>query len=595
MRVGDVFPTLRTSLLPVMVIAMSEAFSSWSPFGVVSHVVLAGPALALFFLGLKLMVLRLRVALWFRLRWGPPPSQIAPPEPSMNTDGGEGPDAREREERLEAELARQRAEWRARFWGPAVAATILDLAHRGYLHISRDARHGLLVQRTAKPVEEPLVRHETTVLDLISAETATGPLPADVLLTEAQPDGEKWHDWVTADALRRPRQYQRLVTKLWVASALFGLTYAMINGLIEADFWDAPEVRTEETVNSPYQAWFIGFFSGALLTAVVTGVFYAWTSGWRRSLHHAQLKRTTRAIDAEPALATATADEIERFGIALVYAAALGRAPAAVAPFTRAAASSTGSWTSRGGTPRFVTIDQPATSTSPDVDIAGSETVVGHVLRSWTDSSGMWVALDDGRGDRTPARPIGDLVGPLPRRHARVRLTRHGGQTTWAVSTLEHAPGPPVAWVALRDVLSIAELERLLPGGKAKSNGWGRWVVRHPQSPTVLIRVSLWASRRPPGRLLLALGGRRQKEPARHQPTPGTADVAGRHHAVVRVGDVTALVLAIDRHRTDRQDTIAALVWLIAARLGAPVGDPPPALTGPAGAEEDRPSAASPS
>ncbi|WP_235498269.1 DUF2207 domain-containing protein [Frankia sp. R43] len=590
---------------------MSEAFSSWSPFGVVSHVVLAGPALALFVLGLKLMALRLRLVLWFRLRWGPPPSQIAPPEPSMNTDGGEGSEAREREERLEAELARRRAEWRDSFWGPAVAATVLDLARRGYLHISRDARHGLLVQRSAKPVEKPLAGHESTVLDLISAETAAGPLPADVLLTEAQPDGEKWHDWVTADALHRPRQYQRLVTKLWVASALFGLTYAMINGLIEADFWVAPEVRTENTLNSRFQAWFNGFFWGALLTAMVTGVFYAWTNGWRRSLHNAQVKRTTRAIDAEPALATATADEIERFGIALVYAAALGRAPAAVAPFTRAAASSTGSWTPRGGTPRFVTIDQPSpspststsmsTSTSTDADIAGSETLVGHVLRSWTDSSGVWVALDetDGRGDRTPARPIGGLVGPLPRRHTRVRLTRHSGQTTWVVSTLEHAPGPPPAWVALRDLLSMAELERLLPGGEVRSNGRGQWVIRHPHAPTVLIRVSLWASRRPPGRLLLALGGRR-----RHQPTPGTADVAGRHHALVRVGDVTALVLAIDRHRTDRQDTIAALVWLIAARLGAPVGEPPPALSGPSGpvdtagpadTEEDRPSPASPS
>lgn len=210
------------------------------------------------------------------------------------------------------------------------------------------------------------------------------------------------------------------------------------------------------------------------------------------------MRKTARAIDAEPALATATADEIDRFGILLGYAAALGRAPAAVAPFTRAAAPTAGSWTSRGGTPRFVAIDQP--SPVPEAGVQadpaprvpqipsgtdgahhdgadhGSETVVGHVLRSWTDSSGGWVALDDGHSERTSARPIGDLIGPLPRCHAQVRLTRHGGAATWAVTVIEHAPGPPVAWVLPSELVSIAELEQLVPGGKAgtacRGGGW---------------------------------------------------------------------------------------------------------------------------
>ncbi len=583
---------------------MYAAFSSWSVFGVVSHAVLAGPALALLALGLKLMALRLRVAFRYRLRWGPPPSWIAPPEPSMNTDGGEGSDAREREKLLEAELARRRAEWRARYWEPAVGATILDLAHRGYVHLWRDGPHGphgLLAQRSAKPVDEPLARHETAVLDLIAAETATGPLPADALLAEAQPGAEEWHDLVTADALRRPRQYQRQIMMLCIASALFGLTYAVINGLIEADLWIPPEVRAEETVNSSFQAWFLGFFSGALLTVVVTGLFFAWTNGWRRSLHNAQLRKTARAIDAEPALATATADEIDRFGIVLGYAAALGRAPAAVAPFTRAAAPAAGSWTSRGGTPRFVAIDQP--SPAPEAGAQadpvprvprvprvpsgtdgahhdgadhGSETVVGHVLRSWTDSSGRWVALDDGHSDRTAARPIGDLVGPLPRRHAQVRLTRRGGAATWAVTVIEHAPGPPVAWVLPSELVSITELEQLVPGGKARYSVPGRWVVGRPGAPTVRIRIALWGDRRSPGTLLLRLSRHRHQ-----QPPPGTADVAGRHHAVVHVGGIIALALVADRRRTDHRATIAALTWLIAARLGAPVGAPPPVLADP--------------
>ncbi|MEX5707035.1 hypothetical protein AB1484_01650 [Parafrankia sp. FMc6] len=94
--------------------------------------------------------------------------------------------------------------------------------------------------------------------------------------------------------------------------------------------------------------------------------------------------------------------------------------------------------------------------------------------------------------------------------------------------------------------------------------------------PTVRIKIAFWGSRRSPGTLLLRLSRHRHQ-----QPPPGTADVAGRHHAVVRVGGIIALVLVADRRRTDHRATIAALTWLIAARLGAPVGAPPPLLPDP--------------
>ncbi|MCK9904879.1 hypothetical protein CC117_13635 [Parafrankia colletiae] len=85
----------------------------------------------------------------------------------------------------------------------------------------------LLAQRSARPVDAPLARHEALVLDVITQRTADGPLPAHALFTRTLPSVDVWHNTVAAEAFDQQWPHRRLINMLCAVAVLFGLAYSL--------------------------------------------------------------------------------------------------------------------------------------------------------------------------------------------------------------------------------------------------------------------------------------------------------------------------------------------------------------------------------
>ncbi|WP_007511250.1 hypothetical protein [Pseudofrankia saprophytica] len=507
----------------------------------------------------------------------------------------------------------------------AVATIVLDLARRGLVDIWRDDRFGVLVQYTDAGSgrgadDPPLAMHETAVLRLIAVRTARGPLPAGALFQEAVPSPSRWRDELVAEAERAAARFQtsrrRRVRRLTTVSVFLVLAVSTFAGLAAARRFVEPEVETEDTINSPAAQWFLVFVLVLLATATISMIVIGGARNEDDGRRRRRWRRVGSGLAADPDLAAAGPEAIGALGHRLVYAAALGHAPAAVKPFESDESPEAAAWTARGGTPRQITIrfetgiDTRGLGASrgndthgearerygpgrlryhTDVDDpaggTGAETLAaGEVVRVWHAPSGAWwLAVHDGASGHAVARRLGlDAAVCPPGVGSVVRLSRDVGARTWSVDVLELAPAQ--LGVAARPdptaLLDVADLRPLFPGRQIEAlplalGNVSSFRARGAGGPAVTIQCLVFTAG--PLRTLLMAGSRR-----RRLPVPGQVYLRGRVRAVVLVGDLTVAVDITGRRVEDRRALLTTLAWTVSARLGVPVGDPPGSPTGSA-------------
>ncbi|ADP84961.1 hypothetical protein FraEuI1c_6994 [Pseudofrankia inefficax] len=514
----------------------------------------------------------------------------------------------------------------------AVATIVLDLARRGLVDIWRDDRFGVLVQ--ARPerarsaglgptpawsnrVEQagdgpadgagdpPLAVHEIAVLRLVTVRTTPGPLPAGALFQEAAPSPALWRDELVAEAERAATRFQtprrRRVRHLTTASVFLILAASMLAGFTASRRFVKPEIETEGSINSPAEQWFFVFFLVLLATVtismIVTGGARKEDDGRRRG----RWRRASSGLAADPDLAAAGPEAISVLGHRLVYAAALGHAPAAVEPFTPDESPAATAWTARSGTPRPIVIRlDPAIDTdthggprgagSDGVvhgrrgydggfgDPPGERLAVGEVVRARrTPAGAWWIAVHDGASNYAVARRIElNDADRAPGVGAIVRLARDADARTWSVDVLE--PAAAQAVVAARPdptaLLDIADLRQVFPGSQIEAlpptlRQIRIFRVRRAGSPKLTIQCLVFTAG--PLRTLLMARSRR-----RRLPVPGEVYLRGRVRAVILVGDLAVAVDITGRHVENRRDLLTALARVVVARLGVPVGNPAP-------------------
>ncbi|MBL7487256.1 hypothetical protein I6A60_05750 [Frankia sp. AgB1.9] len=518
----------------------------------------------------------------------------------------------------------------------AVATVVLDLARRGLVEIWRDDRFGVLVQvrperarsagRGPTPAwsnraehayagpadgagDPPLAAHEIAVLRLVTVRTTAGPLPAAALFQEAAPSPAQWRDELVAEAERAATRFQtprrRRVRHLTTASVFLLLAASMLAGFTASRRFVKPEIETEGSINSPAEQWFFAFILVLLATATTSVILIGGARNEDDRRRRGRWQRATSGLAADPDLAAAGPEAISALDHRLVYAAALGQAPAAVEPFAPDESPEAAAWTARSGTPRRVAIRlDPAIDTdshgeprgvgSDGVDhdrrgydggfgdpaggTVGERPTVGEVVRARrTPAGAWWIAVHDGASDYAIARRI-ELhdADPAPGVGAIVRLSRDAGARAWSVDVLE--PAPAQAVVAARPdptaLLDVADLRQVFPGSQIEAlpaalRQIRSFHVRRAGSPKLIVQCLVFTAG--PLRTLLMTMSRR-----RRLPVPGEVYLRGHVRAVILVGDLAVAVDITGRDVKDRRDLLTALARIVVARLGVPVGNPAP-------------------
>ncbi len=462
----------------------------------------------------------------------------------------------------------------------AVATVVLDLATRGFLDIAAGpsgARHGFdaLVRWTGQPADSALRPHEQAVLDAVARRTAAGPLPPEALFVEMEPTTARWRDAVVKDAVRSAERhrppYRRRLRRLTLAGLALSLSIAILGGLWSAQRWTRPSEATDYTINSAFEAWFFTFVWVVLIALAVLFPLHSRVSNEDTRRREESWRQVEDDLRADPELHAATPAEAGRLGARLAYAAAMGLAPRAVTPFTLQDLPPTMAWSAHGDVPRLLVIEAPADPPPASTD----EEVVGPVLRSGHDGAGVpWIALDEGRSDRTWARPLEQLSEPAPARDSLLRLVRRPGSVRWSAVVLAAAGERRVLGTPPRpaDLVTLADLERLFPGARIESVPGATPAthlsrMREGGRPRAGVLVTVWSDRTARASLRMA--------PHRRLQLPGEVYLVRRRRVLVVTEQVGVAVDITGRRITDRRAKLDSLAWAVSARLGVAVGNPP--------------------
>ena len=241
--------------------------------------------------------------------------------------------------------------------GDALAATVVDLAARGYLHLEQVGPGEVLCRFPHRPpADRPLLPHERQALDLLAGRAVDGVVPAGALGQGVTDEADRWWEQF-ALAVGREGEAAGLdrIPGGWGPS-LLELIRAAVCLLLFFGCVVVAKVVQDPTVSTVCGAVFVGagLWAGAFLRdgerrASLTREGIALGSQW--------ITERERVLDLLPDALGPAAVTVR--GRTLAYACAVGTAPSVTRGLPRGPDSTRDAWVRRGGMWRRVTLRYP--------------------------------------------------------------------------------------------------------------------------------------------------------------------------------------------------------------------------------------------
>jgi hypothetical protein len=244
-----------------------------------------------------------------------------------------------------------------RLTGDALAATVVDLAARGHVHLEQVAPGEVLCRIPhSAPTDDVLREHERQTMELLRSRAVDGVVPTGALGQGVTDEADGWWDDFTVAVMRESeaaglsKGLGSWWSEIWEVSVWVVLALLFVGLIVAAAEIDDPDVRTAIVA-----VWFVvGLWSAIIADSL----------GRRTTLTPDGIHLGSRWIamreqvldllpdDLGPAAATVR-------GRTLAFAAAVGTAPSVTRGLPRGPDSTCDAWVRRGGVWRRVRLRYP--------------------------------------------------------------------------------------------------------------------------------------------------------------------------------------------------------------------------------------------
>ena len=231
----------------------------------------------------------------------------------------------------------------------APAATLVDLAARGYCSIEQFGADRIVVRIRDHQPDEPLTRYERRVLTHVRGQAVDGVVPAGALLTGDEARAERWFRSFRRDVTKDARAQGLARLRFGFGSlALLWIAVAVAYAAVAMAFATGDDVASEDTSTS----WLVP-------VVLVGNTAFAWWIGrvTRAGLHRdtdAGLERAAQWSALRDHLEDGRFDEAPAASVAiwdrlLAYATAFGLAPTAARELSFGEEHDRRAWSREGG------------------------------------------------------------------------------------------------------------------------------------------------------------------------------------------------------------------------------------------------------